>query len=43
MGRPHHAGTQLNRRWIAQLDVVAGFLRQLHDARIPVLWRPTTR
>ncbi len=33
-------GTELNRRWLAQLDVVAGHLKKLRDARIPVLWRP---
>lgn len=30
----------LNARWAAQVDVVAGYLAQLRDARIPVLWRP---
>jgi mannan endo-1,4-beta-mannosidase len=33
-------GTDLNRRWLAQLDVVAGYLKRLQDAKIPVLWRP---
>jgi mannan endo-1,4-beta-mannosidase len=33
-------GTELNRRWLAQLDVVAGYLKRLQEARIPVLWRP---
>jgi len=33
-------GTTLNQRWCAQVDVVAGFLKQLRDARIPVLYRP---
>jgi len=33
-------GTELNTRWKAQMDGVAGYLRQLRDARIPVLWRP---
>jgi mannan endo-1,4-beta-mannosidase len=33
-------GTPLNLRWQAQVDVIAGFLKQLRDARVPVLWRP---
>lgn len=33
-------GTDLNTRWRAQVDVVAGYLKQLRDAGIPVLWRP---
>lgn len=33
-------GTELNRRWLAQLDNVAKYLKRLQDARIPVLWRP---
>ncbi len=33
-------GTNLNRRWLAQIDVVAGFLKRLQDAKIPVIWRP---
>lgn len=33
-------GTALNRRWIAQIDTIAPYLRKLQDARIPVLWRP---
>ena len=33
-------GTELNRRWLAQLDVVARHLKRLQDAKIPVLWRP---
>jgi mannan endo-1,4-beta-mannosidase len=33
-------GTELNRRWLAQLDVVARHLKKLREARIPVLWRP---
>lgn len=33
-------GTELNRRWLAQLDVVAGHLKRLREARVPVLWRP---
>jgi mannan endo-1,4-beta-mannosidase len=32
--------TDLYKRWAAQVDQVAGYLRQLQDARIPVLWRP---
>jgi mannan endo-1,4-beta-mannosidase len=33
-------GSALNRRWIAQIDVVAEFLKILRESRIPVLWRP---
>ncbi|MGB8261738.1 MAG: glycosyl hydrolase [Terracidiphilus sp.] len=33
-------GTPLYNRWCAQVDVVAGYLRQLRDAHIPVLFRP---
>ena len=33
-------GTELNKRWCAQVDVIAGFLKQLQEARVPVLWRP---
>ncbi|MGD1083335.1 MAG: glycosyl hydrolase [Verrucomicrobiota bacterium] len=33
-------GTPVNKKWCAQVDVIAGYLRQLADARVPVLWRP---
>lgn len=33
-------GTRLHERWKSQVDVIAFFLRQLRDARVPVLWRP---
>ena len=33
-------GTELNERWKSQVDVIAFFLKQLRDARVPVLWRP---
>jgi mannan endo-1,4-beta-mannosidase len=33
-------GTALNQRWCAQVDVVAGYLAQLRDAHVPVLFRP---
>ena len=33
-------GTKLHQRWLGQLEVVAGFLTQLRDAHVPVLWRP---
>ncbi len=33
-------GTNLNSRWCAQVDVIAGYLRQLSDAGVPVLLRP---
>lgn len=32
-------GTALHKRWCAQVDVIAGYLKQLRDARIPILWR----
>jgi len=34
------AGTELNKRWLAQIDVVAGYLKQLDSAHVPILWRP---
>jgi mannan endo-1,4-beta-mannosidase len=33
-------GTTLYRRWCAQVDVIAGYLKQLQAARVPVLFRP---
>lgn len=33
-------GTALNGRWLAQVDKIAGYLAQLRDAHVPVLWRP---
>jgi mannan endo-1,4-beta-mannosidase len=33
-------GTPLYKHWLSQLDVVAGYLKQLQAAHIPVLWRP---
>lgn len=33
-------GTKLQQRWCDQVDVIAGYLKQLRDAHIPVLWRP---
>ena len=33
-------GTRLNERWKSQVDVIAWFLKQLHYAKVPVLWRP---
>ncbi|MCB0630713.1 MAG: glycosyl hydrolase [Saprospiraceae bacterium] len=33
-------GTALHKKWMAQVDEIAGFLRQLQDAQVPVLWRP---
>ncbi|HEY1159335.1 MAG TPA: glycosyl hydrolase [Terracidiphilus sp.] len=32
-------GTPLYNRWCAQVDVIAGYLRQLRDAHVPVLFR----
>ncbi len=33
-------GTALYQRWLAQIDVVAGYLKHLDSAHIPILWRP---
>jgi mannan endo-1,4-beta-mannosidase len=33
-------GTRLHERWAAQVDSVAFFLKQLEEAKVPVLWRP---
>ncbi|MBW4080756.1 glycosyl hydrolase [Paenibacillus sp. S150] len=33
-------GTALYNQWAAQIDEVAGYLEQLKEAGIPVLWRP---
>ena len=33
-------GTALYNKWCAQVDVIAGYLKQLQDAHVPVLWRP---
>jgi mannan endo-1,4-beta-mannosidase len=33
-------GSPLYNRWCAQVDVIAGYLRQLREAHVPVLFRP---
>ncbi len=33
-------GTALHKHWCVQVDVIAEYLKQLRDARVPVLWRP---
>lgn len=33
-------GTALNQHWCAQVDVISGYLKQLQQARVPILWRP---
>lgn len=33
-------GTDLNTAWKTHVDVIAGYLKELQDAKIPVLWRP---
>jgi mannan endo-1,4-beta-mannosidase len=33
-------GTVLYSRWCAQVDVVAGYMKQLQEAHIPILFRP---
>lgn len=32
--------TPLNQKWLADIDKEAGYLKQLRDAHVPVLWRP---
>ena len=33
-------GTDLNNRWKSRLDIIAGFLQNLKELRVEVLWRP---
>jgi cephalosporin-C deacetylase len=33
-------GTNLYNRWCAQVDIIAGYLKQLQNAHVPVLFRP---
>jgi mannan endo-1,4-beta-mannosidase len=33
-------GTRLYNRWVAQVDSIARYLKQLQEAHVPVLWRP---
>ncbi|MCJ7467726.1 MAG: glycoside hydrolase family 26 protein [Maribacter sp.] len=33
-------GTPIYKKWIAQVDEIAKYLKQLQDAHVPVLWRP---
>ena len=33
-------GTELYKQWVKQVDVIASYLKQLQDAKVPVLWRP---
>ena len=33
-------GSDIHNKWCAQVDFVAGYLRQLERARVPILWRP---
>lgn len=33
-------GTETNERWKSQVDVIAWYLKQLREEKIPVLWRP---
>ena len=34
------SGTALNVEWLKRLDTIAGYLAQLGNANIPVIWRP---
>ena len=33
-------GTTLNKKWLSEIDIIAGYLKQLQDAGVTVLWRP---
>ncbi len=33
-------GTELYQHWCSQVDVIAGYLKELQMAHVPVLWRP---
>ncbi len=33
-------GSDMHKAWIAKIDIVAGYLKELRDRKIPVLWRP---
>ncbi|WP_211246749.1 glycosyl hydrolase [Cohnella pontilimi] len=33
-------GTELYNQWLVKVDAIAGYLKQLQDAGVPVLWRP---
>jgi len=33
-------GTELNNQWKKQADIIAGYLKKLEKAKVPVLWRP---
>jgi len=33
-------GTELHRRWCAQVDAIVPYLKQLEEAHVPMLWRP---
>jgi mannan endo-1,4-beta-mannosidase len=33
-------GTALNKKWLDQIDLIAGYLKQLQDAGVTVFWRP---
>ncbi len=33
-------GTELYKRWCAQVDNIAFYLKQLQKAKVPILWRP---
>jgi len=33
-------GTKLHKQWIKQVDQIAMYLKQLQEAKVPVLWRP---
>ena len=34
------SGTAIHKHWCVQVDMIAEYLKQLQDARVPILWRP---
>ncbi|HEA29481.1 MAG TPA: glycosyl hydrolase family 26 [Leeuwenhoekiella sp.] len=33
-------GTEIHKKWLAQVDTIAATLKKLQEAHIPILWRP---
>jgi len=33
-------GSAINKHWLAQVDGIAEYLKELQDAHVPILWRP---
>lgn len=34
------SGTAIHKHWLAQVDSIAEYLKELRDAHVPILWRP---